>query len=105
MNHRFPGVRTPGRPRASSIRAGSTPARRGQSLVEFALVLPLFLMMTIGIVDMARVFSANVNLADGVRKAALWASEGSNYDRWCRELGTPSDAVPCPTQDANGNAV
>jgi hypothetical protein len=65
----------------------------------------VFLLLTIGVVDMARIFSATVNLADGVRKAALWAAEGTNYDRWCRELGTPADAVRCPTQDANGNAV
>jgi Flp pilus assembly protein TadG len=47
---------------------------RGQSLVEFALVLPLVLLLTLGIVDAARLFAADVSLTNGVREAALFAA-------------------------------
>ena len=100
------GTRIPGRlPGAVRPWHTLTSPRRGQSLVEFALLLPIFLIMTIGIVDMARIFSANVNLSNSVRKAALWASEATNYDKWCFEPSTLSDPVACPTVDADGNPV
>jgi len=70
----------------------------GQSVVEFALVLPLFLLLTIGVVDMARVFSGYVSLTNGVREAALYASLTSdlpnpNYANWCPTTTT----MQCPT--------
>lgn len=51
------------------------PARRGQSLVEFALVLPLFLLFIFGIVDLGRgVFAYNAiqnSAREGVRVAIV----------------------------------
>jgi hypothetical protein len=53
--------------------------RRGQALAEFALVLPVFLLMTLGVVDMARMFTAYISLTNGVREAALFAA-ATSYD-------------------------
>jgi hypothetical protein len=106
MDRHAPSGHTLGKSPVHDVRTGFTSRSNGQSLVEFALVLPLFLIMTIGIVDMARIFSANVNLADGVRKAALWAAEGTNYDKWCRQVASPPPGiVECPTEDIDGNPV
>jgi TadE-like protein len=54
------------------------PARRdargaGQSLVEFALVLPLFLTILIGMVDVGRAIWANNVIANAAREAARYA--------------------------------
>jgi hypothetical protein len=46
----------------------------GQALVEFALVLPLFLLMLFAIIDIGRVIWANDNLANAAREGARWAS-------------------------------
>jgi len=47
---------------------------RGQSLVEFALVLPIFAILLFGIIDFGRyVFTANA-LNNGAREAARFAS-------------------------------
>lgn len=47
---------------------------RGQSLVEFALVLPIFLIVVIGVFDLGRaVFSYNT-LTNGVREGARLAA-------------------------------
>ena len=47
---------------------------RGQALVEFALVLPIFAIMLFGIIDLGRyVFTAN-SLNNGAREAARFAS-------------------------------
>ena len=55
----------------------TVPARRerssGQSLVEFALVLPLFLLILIGMIDVGRAIWANNSVANAAREAARYA--------------------------------
>lgn len=55
---------------------------RGQAVVEFALILPVFLLMTLGVVDMARVFTSYISLTNGVSSAALYAGSGG-FTNWC----------------------
>ena len=43
---------------------------RGQSLVEFALVLPMLLVLLLGIVDFGRVFQAGIVMEAAARNAA-----------------------------------
>src|SRR5215213_5210089 len=64
---------------------------RGQALVEFALVLPVFLMLTLGVIDMARVFTSYIALTNGVSSAAIYAGQGG-YLKWCATGGT----ILCP---------
>ncbi|HVC38613.1 MAG TPA: TadE/TadG family type IV pilus assembly protein [Candidatus Dormibacteraeota bacterium] len=47
---------------------------RGQSLVEFALVLPLLLLLFSGGADLARAYFVGIQVADGARQAAVYAS-------------------------------
>jgi Flp pilus assembly protein TadG len=48
-------------------------ATRGQSLVEFALIVPLFLVLLFAIFDFGRVVWANDALANAAREAARFA--------------------------------
>ena len=48
-------------------------AGRGQSLVEFALVLPIFLLIVMGIVDLGRGVFAYNSVTNGAREAARLA--------------------------------
>ncbi len=47
---------------------------RGQALPEFALVIPLFLLMLFGVIQLGLVFGAQNALANGVREATRYAS-------------------------------
>jgi hypothetical protein len=47
-----------------------TPSRRGQSLVEFALLLPLLLTILLGVADFGRVFQAGIVMESASRAAA-----------------------------------
>lgn len=57
-----PSNATPGRPRA--------PARRGQALVEFAVVLVPVLLILVGIIQFGFLFGANVTLTNAAREGA-----------------------------------
>ena len=50
------------------------PARCGNSMVEFALVLPLFILLTFGILDFGRLFWTQETLSYALREAgrASW---------------------------------
>jgi Flp pilus assembly protein TadG len=65
---------------------------RGQAVVEFALILPVFLLLTLGVVDMARVFTSYIALTNGVSSGAIYAGQGG-FLKWCATGGS----VPCPT--------
>lgn len=47
---------------------------RGQSLVEFALVLPVMLGLLAGALDLGRVFYANITIANAAREGAFQAA-------------------------------
>jgi len=53
-------------------RLGAYPSRdpRGQSLVEFALVFPLLMVLLLGVADFGRVFSAGITTEAAARDAA-----------------------------------
>jgi hypothetical protein len=75
----------------------------GQSLVEFALILPLLLVLTLGIVDGARVFSSWIALNSGVGAASLYASNPVKISHWCmKPADAPPGSIACPTGTALG---
>lgn len=83
--------------------------QRGQTVVEFALILPVLLLLTLVVVDGARVYTAQIALTNGVREAAMFAFKG-NYNAWCRDPADPDAAdpsmpvtVPCPTGTTSAN--
>jgi Flp pilus assembly protein TadG len=46
---------------------------RGQSMVEFALIFPIFILLLVGIFDLGRVIWVNDTLATAAREAARYA--------------------------------
>jgi Flp pilus assembly protein TadG len=58
---------------------------RGQTLVEFALVFPLFMLVMLGLIEFAFVFNAVLSTNFASRAAALLAAEAGN--------GTGADCV------------
>lgn len=69
------------------------PRTAGQSLVEFALVLPIFLVLIFGIIDFGRFVYVNSALSqaarEGTRVAALEAAWIGSADAKCNQPGGP----------------
>jgi hypothetical protein len=63
---------------------------RGQSLVEFALVLPMLLVLLLGVADFGRVFAAGITMESAARDAAEAAAQ--DYLQLRREA-TPASAT------------
>ncbi len=57
-------------------RAAGRGVPRGQSTVEFALSVPLLLLLLFGVVDLGRVFQAYVTVYHAAREGARYASTG-----------------------------
>jgi hypothetical protein len=60
---------------------------RGQSLVEFALVLPMLLVLLLGVADFGRVFQAGII----VEAAARSGAEAAAIERLRRGIPNPAD--------------
>jgi TadE-like protein len=76
-------------------------ARRGQSLVEFALVLPVFLLLLVIAIDFGRAYLGWVTLNNVVREAANFA--GANPKAWAILPGTnPAGYTALITNEAAG---
>jgi hypothetical protein len=73
--HIFNRSRLGARKRAIEPRRASSRSAHGQSLVEFALVLPMLLVLLLGLVDFGRVFSAGITVEATARNAAEAAAQ------------------------------
>lgn len=51
---------------------------RGQALVEFALIFPIFITMVMGIIEFSFVFNALLSIGHATRDAALMGAEAGN---------------------------
>jgi len=84
--------------RTPSVLAHSKPS--GQGLVEFALVLPIFLLMVFAVIDGGRLIYMNSVLSqaarEGARQAAVEASWFGSSDLSCGKTGGPT----CPATAA-----
>jgi Flp pilus assembly protein TadG len=75
---------------------------RGQALVETALILPVFLALLLGIVDMGRAVWATTSLASAAREAARFAIvHGGNDNTPCpvgptTRADLPAASASCP---------
>jgi Flp pilus assembly protein TadG len=58
---------------AGRIPESDTDRRRGQSLVEFAMILPAFLLVLAGILDFGFMLYGRMTLINATREGARWA--------------------------------
>ncbi len=92
------------------IRVKEHQRRKGQTLAEFAITLPILLILVFGIIEFGRVFQAWVTLQNAARTAARYASTGS-FDTARFPLITdgredPDSIVPCMyNTDASGAEI
>jgi hypothetical protein len=76
---------------------------RGQALVEFALIFPIFILLLVSIFDLGHVVWANNSLATAAREAARFAvvHGGSNRDLTCPQGPLPGDYAATPDTPEN----
>ena len=79
---------------------------RGQSLVEFALILPIMMVFLAAVLDLGRVFYATISLNNAAREGAFQAAETpSSFDQG-QPCNTATNLVTCRVQlEAKDSAV
>ena len=70
------------------------PTSRGQALVEFALILPLFIMVLMGVIVLGIIVFYNQQLTNAAREAARYAAIHSATDPFCPVAGHLDPASP-----------
>jgi len=79
---------------------------RGQALVEFALIFPIFMLLLFGIIEFAFMLNAQLSLNYATRDAALIAAEaGNNEAADCLILKKVNEDLNPPTAEGNVAAV
>ena len=113
--------RTPVRGRRTAATASTSARRRrtrGQSLVEFALVLPVLLFLTLIALDFGRVYLGYINLQNMARIAANFAANNSSaWDatpnandaklktQYYNQIIADAQAINCQLNDTNGDGT
>jgi PKD repeat protein len=110
----------PFRVRRGSVRRGRLPRARsrhsgGQSLVEFALVLPVLLLLTLVALDFGRVYLGYINLQNMTRIAANYAANNPTawgatpnatiQTRYESQIVADAAAINCELPEAGGAPV
>lgn len=90
-----------------SVRRVAARDERGAAVVEFALVLPLLILFTFGIIEFGRAYSAKIELTAAVRegaRAAALGNDGVAATKGATGLSSGSITVkpipPCPAMPA-----
>ncbi len=87
--------------------------RHGQALVEFSLVLPIFLIMLMGVVDVGRAIWAQNSLASAAREGARFAIVHGGSDTTICPVGPtrrdvttiPGASSSCPYPSPSKQAI
>jgi len=66
---------------------------RGQTTLEFALVIPLFTILLFGVLDAGRIVWANSSLAEAAREAARFAIVHGGWANTLCPVGPPTPEV------------
>jgi Flp pilus assembly protein TadG len=81
------------------FRPGRAPTR-GQALVEFAMVVPVFLLMLVAVIEFSLALNAVLSVNFASREAALIAAEAGNADGAdCAILAKVEEAITAPTDE------
>ena len=74
-----------------SFRRHRSPARRsrGQALVELALVMPIFLLLIAGAIDLGRLFYAYVAIVNASKEGALYGARHPMCDHASAQCPNP----------------
>lgn len=76
--------------------------RRGQSVVEMVLLLPILLMMLLGMVDFALAFTAQTQLRNAVAEGGYWAAQNPGDEDGIRaQIHTTLQSLEPPIEDSD----
>jgi PKD repeat protein len=82
------------------------PRSRGQSLVEFALILPLLMIFLATVLDLGRIYYANISLLNAAREGAFQASKTPDSYEANQPCDTDTNLIVCRVQlESKGTMV
>jgi len=98
----YPRQHDGNKPRRAQCHIGNS--NRGTTMAEFALVLPMFVLLMFAVVDFARLFYIEMTLQNAVREAGRYAITG-NHQPDPNHLGQTLSRVQSISQVAQQSAM
>lgn len=84
---------------------GSSPSERGAVAVEFALVLPLFVVLVLGIAEFGRAFNIQVSLSEAARETARYAAIHSSDTGYSAAAAKSAGIAAAPSVPLNAGDI
>ncbi|MDT0195016.1 TadE/TadG family type IV pilus assembly protein [Arthrobacter sp. AB6] len=78
---------------------------KGAAAVEFALVIPLFLMLVFGIVEFGRAFNIQVSLSEAARETARYTAIHANDADFSFDAAREVGISAAPSVDLDASAI
>src|SRR5262245_17035674 len=78
---------------------------RGQSFVEFAVVLPIVLVFLAATLDLGRVFYANITLNNAAREGAFQAAKDTDLYAFHQPCDETTNKVVCRVQEESAGSM
>jgi Flp pilus assembly protein TadG len=78
---------------------------RGQSIVEFALILPIFLVFVAAALDLGRVFYANITLNNAAREGAFLAAKSPELYLEDQPCNQATNRIVCRIQNESTGSM
>lgn len=93
-------------------RGTTAQGKRGQSLVEMALMLPLLLLLVFGIIEFGRILNASIMVTSAAREGARYGATGADEADIIQQvndslspIGAPDDVDVDGEQGGRGTSV
>ncbi len=76
-NHPFKSNHPSGNPSLAASRGArrSSPGEKGQAMIEFALILPVLLLLTVGVIEFGRAANDYIEVGDAAKAGAQYGSQ------------------------------
>ncbi len=79
--------------------------KKGQALVEFVIILPIFIFMLLAIIDIGKIIYLQNNLESQLSRVVELYKNGQTYDEIAKELSLNDEEIALEIKNENNDKI
>ena len=79
--------------------------KKGQELVEFVIILPIFIFMLLAIIDIGKIIYLQNNLESQLSRVVELYKNGQTYDEIAKELSLNDEEIALEIKNENNDKI